>query len=121
MWRNFLFVASGGALGSMLRYATGLVINNKTFPLATLMVNIIGSFIIGVVLAMSEKSAAFESQWKVLLASGICGGFTTFSSFSAENMQLIQQQKIALFAVYAGISIVLGILAAWLGYKLISN
>ena len=121
MLKNFLFVASGGALGSMMRYATGLILGNKTFPFATLSVNIIGSFVIGIVLGMSEKSTTFENQWRVLLATGICGGFTTFSSFSAENMQLLQQQKIVLFAIYTGISIVFGILAAWLGYKLISN
>lgn len=111
----------GGAAGSMLRYGMYLLFPVKDFPLATLIVNIIGSFIIGVVIALSIKDAAFLNNWKLFLATGICGGFTTFSAFSAENMSLLQNQKYLMAVAYITISMVAGIAAAWLGFKLINH
>jgi fluoride exporter len=119
MLKNFLLVGLGGGLGSMLRYATSLLVNSRTFPYATLTVNIIGGFIIGVVFAFSIKNEASSDAWKIFLATGICGGFTTFSAFSLENMGLLQTGKYGLAAVYIAASITLGILAAFLGYQLI--
>jgi len=121
MFKNFLLVGLGGALGSMLRYATFLSINTKNFPVATLAINIAGSFIIGLVLAFSLKDEAFLNNWKLFLATGICGGFTTFSAFSAENVVLLQNEKYFLALIYIAASIVLGIAAAWLGFSLITN
>jgi fluoride exporter len=121
MIKNLLLVGLGGGIGSMLRYATGLLINSKYFhfPYATITVNIIGSFIIGVFLAMSIKGNGLTDQWKLFLATGICGGFTTFSAFSIENMELLQSGKIGMAAFYIILSIVLGIGAAFLGYYLV--
>lgn len=116
MFKNFLLVGLGGALGSMLRYAFYLAITVKQFPLATFAVNIIGSFIIGAVLALSLKDDLFLNNWKLFLATGICGGFTTFSAFSLENITLLQNQKYFIALVYIVSSIVLGIAAAWLGF-----
>jgi fluoride exporter len=115
--KNFLLVGLGGALGSMLRYAAYLFFPVKHFPVATLTVNIIGSFIIGVVLALTIKDESFFTNWKLFLATGICGGFTTFSAFSAENILLLQNGKYTLAFFYVVLSVTLGIAAAWLGFK----
>jgi fluoride exporter len=120
MFKNFLLVGLGGALGSMLRYAAYLFITTKYFPAATLAVNILGSFIIGLVLALSVKDETFLNNWKLFLATGICGGFTTFSAFSAENVALLQNEKYFIALLYIVLSIVLGIGAACLGFKLVT-
>lgn len=121
MFKNFLLVGLGGALGSMMRYAVYLLITVKNFPLATFGINIIGSFIIGLVLAFSLKDESFLNNWKLFLATGICGGFTTFSAFSAENVVLLQNEKYLLALLYIVLSIVLGIAAAWFGFSIVTN
>jgi CrcB protein len=121
MLRNFILVGLGGAVGSVLRYAAYLLLSTKHFPLATLAVNIVGSFIIGLVLALSLKDEAFLNNWKLFLATGICGGFTTFSAFSAENVALLQTGKYFIALIYIALSIILGIAAAWLGFKFITH
>jgi fluoride exporter len=120
MLKNFILVGLGGAAGSMLRYAVSLLMVNRAFPLATLLINIAGSFLIGLILALAVKNENFAGNWKLFLATGICGGFTTFSAFSAENFQLLQSGKTGMSLVYIVASIVAGIFAAWLGYKLIN-
>ena len=119
MLRNLLLVGLGGSIGSMARYAASLLINSKLFPYATLSVNIFGSFIIGLVFAMTVKEAGFSNNWRLFLATGICGGFTTFSAFSLENMGLLQSGRIGIALTYIILSIVLGIAATFLGYMLI--
>ena len=118
MLKNFLLVGLGGGIGSMLRYAASLLIPARFFPYSTLAVNIIGSFIIGLVLGMSVKSEYFLNNWKLFLAAGICGGFTTFSSFSAENFELLQSGKTFTALMYIATSVIAGIAVVWLGYKL---
>jgi CrcB protein len=120
MVKNFILVGLGGGIGSMLRYAAYLFLSNKNFPFATLTVNIIGSFIIGLVVALSIKDENFLNNWKLFLATGICGGFTTFSALSAENVVLLQNGKYFMALSYIATSIILGITAAWLGFKLIT-
>ena len=120
MLKNFLLVGLGGGIGSMLRYAASLLVTSRFFPYSTLAVNIIGSFVIGLVLGVSVKNEYFLNNWKLFLAVGICGGFTTFSSFSAENMELLQTGKTITALIYIAASVVLGIVAAWLGYKLLT-
>lgn len=121
MFKNFLLVGLGGAIGSMVRYAAYLLITAKNFPFATLSVNIIGSFVIGLVLALSIKDESFLNNWKLFLATGICGGFTTFSAFSAENVVLLQSEKYALALLYIVASIIAGIAAAWFGFSVVAN
>lgn len=116
MVKNLLLVGLGGGLGSMLRYAASLLMGARSLPVATLSVNIIGSFIIGIVFAISAKDEAFANSWKLFVATGICGGFTTFSAFSVENMGLLQSGKYSLAFAYIALSIVLGIGATFLGY-----
>lgn len=120
MLKNFLLVGLGGAIGSMLRYAISLLVTVKQFPYGTFIVNIAGSFIIGAVLALSLKNELFSNNWKIFLATGICGGFTTFSAFAAENMALLQSGKYGIALVYIMASLLLGIAAVVLGFKLIT-
>lgn len=119
MLKNFLLVGLGGALGSVLRYGTSLLLNSKLFPWATLAVNIAGSFIIGIVFALSIRQEPLSHNWKLFLAAGICGGFTTFSAFSLENMGLLQSGRYGMAIAYIIASIVFGIAAAFIGYQLI--
>lgn len=120
MFKNFLLVGLGGAIGSMLRYAISLLVTVKQFPYSTFIVNIAGSFIIGAVLALSLKNDMFSNNWKIFLATGICGGFTTFSAFAAENMELLQSGKYGIAFIYIMASLLLGIAAVVLGFKLIT-
>ena len=120
MFKNFLLVGLGGAIGSMLRYAISLLVTVKQFPYSTFIVNIAGSFIIGAVLALSLKNDMFSNNWKIFLATGICGGFTTFSAFAAENMELLQTGKYGIAFIYIMASLLLGIAAVVLGFKLIT-
>jgi fluoride exporter len=120
MLKNFLLVGLGGAIGSMLRYAISLLVTVKQFPYSTFIVNIAGSFIIGAVLALSLKNELFSNNWKIFLATGICGGFTTFSAFAAENMALLQSGKYGIALMYILASLLLGIAAVVLGFKLIT-
>jgi len=117
--KEFLIVGAGGAIGSMLRYAGNVLYNNRSFPVTTLLINIIGSFIIGLAIGYSLKNQS-SVNWKLFLATGICGGFTTFSAFSFENLVLLQNGKIFTCLLYILSSVVLGITAAWLGYKIIN-
>jgi CrcB protein len=121
MIKNFLLVGLGGGIGSMLRYASSLLIPSRFFPWSTFAVNITGSFIIGIILALSMRDEVFMNNWKLFLATGICGGFTTFSSFSAENIELLQSGKYTLAFTYICCSILFGIAAAWAGVRIISN
>ncbi len=121
MLKNLFLVGLGGAAGSMLRFLFSVWFKNNNFPLATFLVNIIGCFVIGMAFAISLRNPSFENNWKLFLATGICGGFTTFSAFSLESLQLLQQQKIGLFIAYIVSSICLGLLATWLGYSLVKG
>jgi len=116
MFKNFLLVGLGGALGSMLRYGTYLLIGQKNFPYSTLLINIIGSLIIGVIIGFELKHVQVHDEWSLFLAVGICGGFTTFSSFSIENVMLLQSGKLFLSAIYIFSSLLICLGASWLGY-----
>jgi fluoride exporter len=118
MIKNILLIGLGGGIGSITRYVASLVIKSKTFPFATLTVNLIGSFIIGLVFAISIKQEGMEDNWKLFLITGVCGGFTTFSAFSLENVQLLQSGKTGIALAYIIVSMVLGIAATFLGYQL---
>lgn len=120
MIRNIILVGVGGGIGSILRYLMSHLIKNNNFPLSTFFINIIGSFAIGIAMALSIKFAGFNENWKTLIVTGICGGFTTFSAFSFENVSMIQQGKFTLSMCYIISSIILGLLATIAGLKLAS-
>ena len=115
MLKNILLVGIGGMLGSVLRYLTGQLVRHEQFPFATMTVNVLGSFIIGLVMGVAARQEGF-GNWRLFMATGICGGFTTFSSFAWENLQLLNQQRYTTFVIYTGGSLVLGLAAVFLGY-----
>jgi fluoride exporter len=118
---QFLLVALGGAIGAVSRYALSLLITNTKLPWSTFVTNIIGSFIIGAFIAWQTKNYPtinINNNLRLFVATGICGGFTTFSTFSVEMVQFLQQQKIQLALTYALSSLTLCIVATFLGYKL---
>ena len=119
----YLWVAIGGALGSMARYGIGGLVSEKfggTFPWGTLAVNVTGSFIIGILGALTAASGKMTPQSRVLatqlLITGVCGGYTTFSSFSLQTLTLLRDGE----WLYAGgnilLSVILCMIAVWLGY-----
>jgi CrcB protein len=112
-----LLVAIGGAVGSLLRYGCSRLLNTALFPYGTLTVNVIGSFLIGLMWALFTNEA--DEGKRLLLISGFCGGFTTFSAFSLEGLQLLQQSKFTSFFLYTFATIILGIIATYTGFKLI--
>jgi CrcB protein len=119
MLYQFLIVAAGGAIGSVLRYSVALMPFSKVFPAGTLLINITGSLIIGVLAAMLFKNAIDSNLWK-FLAVGICGGFTTFSAFSLEAFNMLQQQLYTNFLLYIVASVAGGLIAVSAGF-LLSN
>jgi len=121
MIKNLLLVGLGGGIGSMLRYLVWYAFKSTEFPVPTFIVNIVGSLAIGMVIGLSLKEPAISGNWKLFLATGICGGFTTFSAFSMENLQLIIDGKFLQSVFYITLSLFLGIAAAWGGFKLVTN
>ncbi len=116
-----MLIGLGGGLGSMLRYGSNLLLNGKQFPFSTLTVNIIGSFVIGLAFALSIKDQQFDANWKLFLTTGVCGGFTTFSAFSLENIELLQAGKYGTAMLYIVLSICFGLMATFIGYKIIQQ
>jgi len=113
--KNIILVGLGGMIGSVMRYLTSHIIRHDSFPYATFTVNIVGSLLIGAIMGVASKQEGF-ANWRLFLATGICGGFTTFSAFAWENMQMIQQARYGAFILYTGASLVFGIAAVMLGY-----
>ena len=112
---NFLWVFLGGGIGSVLRYAVGLCIGATSFPWATLAVNAGGSLAIGLFGGWSERFGWPEAV-RLALTVGLCGGFTTFSTFSKESLALAQSGRWWAFSVYVFGSVAIGIAAVALGY-----
>lgn len=120
-FRHLLLVATGGMLGSVLRYLVSMYVSTRNwtlFPWGTFIVNVSGSFIIGLVIGYSLRNPQFEANWKPLLATGVCGGFTTFSAFSNESFLLLKQQHYSVLMVYMAASLLLSISATAAGYWL---
>jgi CrcB protein len=118
MVNNILLVGLGGGAGSILRYLCQRWINETyqhNFPLATFLVNISGCLLIGILYAFAERSQVLTPQVRLLLVTGFCGGFTTFSTFAFENMTLLRSGDYLYFILYAIGSVVAGILAVFLG------
>lgn len=121
--KNFLLVFVGGGLGSGLRYLISKYLNSSlgSFPLGTFAVNIIGSLLIGLVLGYAAKENSLSQNQVLLLATGFCGGFTTFSAFAQENFQLLKTGDIMQFSIYTIGSIVVGLLAVFMGLYIAKN
>ena len=119
MLKSLLCVFLGGGIGSVLRYTLSLVITvtNGAFPLATLTANLIGSFAIGAFYAISSK-LGWPQDIRLLLTTGLCGGFTTFSTLTYESYNLLRNQCYTTLAIYIIASILLGAFMVWLGATL---
>ena len=118
MLKTFLFIFLGGGLGSVFRYGTSLLTQKfytNSFPLATFFVNVIGCFLIGLLVGFSDKLFATNTDLRILFITGFCGGYTTFSTFGFENIQLIQNNQLGLAFTYIGLSVLIGLLAVWFG------
>jgi CrcB protein len=119
MFKTILLVGSGGFVGSVLRYYISKIIQDSSyasFPAGTLSVNVLGSLIIGFLIGLALKNPSFSAEWRLILMVGFCGGFTTFSTFTSENLKLIQDGQIFFVFLYTGLSILLGFLAVYFGY-----
>lgn len=122
--KTLIYIGFGGAIGSILRYLTSIGIQKKvaiSFPLATFLTNGIGCLLMGLIVGYLTKNALIESNLKWLLVTGFCGGYTTFSAFSLENIQLIQQHQWATALIYSLGSVGIGIAAVYLGLWLSQN
>lgn len=122
MIRLIFVVALGGAAGSVLRFLIQRALNPtmlNTFPLGTWLVNLLGSLLIGILWGISEKFDTLSEESKLLLITGICGGFTTLSALSQESILLLKDQKYSIFLVYFFTTLLGSLAATWGGYKLI--
>lgn len=108
----------GGGVGSVLRYAIGLLTSQwgyvGKFPLATFVCNILGCFLIGLFNAYAQKMQ-WDADMRLMLTVGLCGGFTTFSTFSNEGLAMLQSGNYGLYALYVALSIIGGLLAVMIG------
>ena len=121
MIKNLLLVVLGGGVGSIARYLLSYFFsenNVSTFPWATFIANSLGCLLIGLLFGYLQKNNLQNETLKLLLITGFCGGFTTFSAFSLENIQFIQNQNYNLALIYTLASIVIGFLAVIIGFKL---
>lgn len=116
-------VGLGGFLGSVTRYVISISIQSRIehgFPFGTLTVNIIGCFVIGILIGVSlSKSITISDNIKLFISTGFLGGFTTFSAFSAETLALIDKGDLSIAFLYAALSVFLGLSATWIGIILI--
>ncbi|HEX6668896.1 MAG TPA: fluoride efflux transporter CrcB [Gemmatimonadales bacterium] len=112
------YVALGGALGSVARYAVGSWIQfrtGSTFPVGTLVVNLSGSFLLGLILRYALETPAVTPEARALLTTGILGGYTTFSTFTYETATLLEEGDWRRATLYAGLSVLLSLAGAFLG------
>jgi len=119
MIKNILLIGMGGFIGSVARYFVSLLnlrIEFFSIPLGTLLENITGSLIIGFLTGIAEKSTILTMEWRLFLMVGLCGGFTTFSTFTNENLMLLHNGQVTSFLIYTGLSLFLGFAAVFLGF-----
>jgi CrcB protein len=116
-----LLVGLGSFIGGISRYLVSLFIQNKvlsTFPYGTLAVNIIGCFLIGIIYGLSDRGN-MNAEWRIFLATGIMGGFTTFSSFSNETVSMLRDAQYLQAVSYIAFSLIVGLAATFAGISLI--
>ena len=119
MIRNILLIGLGGFVGSIARYLVSRLNNHiewLSIPVGTLLVNVTGSLLIGFLIGISEKSPILTVELRMFLMVGLCGGFTTFSSFTGENLMLMRNGQFLPLFLYTGLSILLGFAAVYFGY-----
>ena len=116
--RNILAVGAGSFIGGVARYLISLAMKGigKGFPWATLTVNLFGCLLIGLLWGLLSRNATESTFWGLFLTVGLCGGFTTFSTFSKEALTMLQAGQMGGFATYVVVSVLAGIALTALGY-----
>ncbi len=120
--KSALFVGLGGLVGSIARYKLGAIVWHHSlpwrFPITTFCINVVGCFLIGALSGMAEKYFVFTADARLFLFTGLLGGFTTFSAFGVEGVNLIRRGEIAVACSYALLSVLCGFAAVWAGMRL---
>jgi len=116
-----LLIGLGGFLGAVMRYLLSLLpISERIgFPIVTLLINIAGAFLIGLLAGLTLKNPALDTDWMAFLRVGLCGGFTTFSSFALETTVLFGAERVGAGLLYIGLSLAFGLAAVWAGRMLV--
>ena len=117
---NFVYVALGGALGAVARYTISMIPVRSQFPVLTLITNILGAILIGFIVGITDKKGDTSPNTVLFWKTGVCGGFTTFSTFSLEAYNLFENKSYALGGVYVALSVCCCIFGVFLGKKLAS-
>jgi len=118
MLKQILLVGLGGGIGSIFRFLTSIFAARYAvngFPLGTFMANVLGCLILGLCVGIFGKNPTENENLRLLFVTGFCGGYTTFSTFASENIQLLQQQNYTLLIIYTLASLLLGFLAVAVG------
>ena len=122
MIKSILIVGCGSFIGGALRFLISTLMKNESassFPIGTLLVNILGCFLIGVIYGLFVRYSTTSHMLCLLLTTGFCGGFTTFSTFANESLQMLQAGNVGGFIGYVAASVLLGILLVLFGYNLV--
>ena len=122
MIKSLCIVGIGSFTGGALRYLISTWMKNistQGFPLGTLMVNLLGCFVIGLLYAIFGRYSSTSHPWCLLLTTGLCGGFTTFSTFANESLQMLQNGHWGSFLAYVSISVIAGICLTAIGYWIV--
>ena len=121
--QSFLLVGVGGAIGSIARYGVGVLVGQvwrSDFPLATLLINIVGSLAMGLLVGLLAKfTPSWQTEARLFLAIGVLGGFTTFSSFSLDTITLIERGQIGPAALYVALSVAVSVAGLYLGLLMV--
>lgn len=115
---KYLFVMLGGSLGAVSRFLLGTLVvrwYSAVFPLGTFLINVTGSFLIGVLMMLFLNRPSIDPNWRLFLVTGVLGGYTTFSSFEWETFFALREGASAVAMLYVILSVVVGLVAVWLG------
>ena len=123
-WWSLLLVAVGGAAGALVRHSSNefckrwtMITFGRFIPLSTLLVNVVGSFVIGVLMAIVRRGQ-FSEEWRLLLVTGILGALTTFSAFSFETVMLAREDSLGMAALNTLANVAFSLCATWIGWRI---
>lgn len=122
MYKTLFFVGIGSCCGGILRFLLSRLIQNhflQVFPLGTLVVNVLGCLLIGIFYGLFERGSVLNPDLRLFLTVGLCGGFTTFSTFVNENFMLLRDHNFCPFLLYTTLSFVIGLLAICVGHWIV--